>query len=235
MKRRQLLVKAVSAVLLGVAGLAQAATPGGEAAGGRACELALAEVARAAMLRGWQAEARCVGRAPTHAVHGVDPLPTEADLRSGLLALNLRGSAPGQPVGRVTVRVTFTAPGWVASRALSRGAELEAADLAIAQRRWPDGQRIDLADAVKAPVGRMLRNVREGEPVLADAWAPAGSVMRGDRVQAVMSSAGVEVQLAALVVAPARAGERVRVQPAGRAEVLVGVLQDDHTVRVEGL
>ena len=235
MSQRTTLVIVASAVLAGAACSAQAAVPTSEPSGSQACALALAEVARTAALRGWQADARCVSRAPAHEVQSVEPLAADADLRSGLLAMNLRSSRPAQVASRMTVRVTWIAPAWVATRNLSQGVELQAQDLAVSLRRWADGQAIDAADAGRPLEGRVLRALRAGDPLLPTAWSPAGSVLRGDRVQAVMSGAGLEVRLAAWVVAPARVGERVRVQPSGGADVLVGVLQNDQTVRVEGL
>lgn len=221
-------------MLLAVLLIASAAVPAGDGI----CAHALAEVARAAAARGWQAEARCVGRLnarlPAAATLSVQPLPDDGPQRSGPLTLTVRAEAAGQPVThRVVARVIWIAPAWIAARALAAGDVLAENDLHVIPHRWPDGLTIQAAEGPPSQ-RRLKRAVRQGDAISADSLLPLDGLLRGDRLDAVLASGGVEIRTPVTLLAPARIGERVRVQPVGRADVLDGVLTDRTTVRMEG-
>lgn len=198
------------------------------------CAVALAEVARTATARGWQADARCMNRPSARAVRGttlsVESLPTGAPLRSGLLALGVQTTSGTQ---RVWVRVNWIAPAWIALRSHAAGDLLTPQSLRASPHRWAEGVVVHAAEG-PPPTGRLKRAVREGDVMHADALVPADGLMRGDRLEALVAAGGVEIRTPVMLLAHARIGERVRVQPMGRADVLDGLLVDRATVMVEG-
>jgi flagella basal body P-ring formation protein FlgA len=202
------------------------------------CAQVLAEVARAAAARGWQAEARCVGRLnarlPVAAALTVQPLLAHGPWRSGTLTLTVRGEVAGKLSGMhsVLVRVTWVAPAWIATRTLAAGDVPMAEDLRVRPHRWADGLTVQAAEG-PAPQRRLRRAVRQGEVLSAESWLPPDGLLRGDRLEAVLASGGVEIRTPVTLLAQARVGERVRVQPVGRTDVLDGVLTDHATVQVQ--
>lgn len=202
------------------------------------CTLALAEVAQVAAARGWQAEAHCVGRANALPSPGaslsVQPVAAEGPWRSGPLTLVVRADEPGRaPTShRVTLRVTWRAPAWTATRTMAVGDALTPEDTRASMHRWADGIEVRAA-AERPPQGRLKRAVREGEVVQAETLVSNDGLLRGDRLEAVLASGGVEIRTPVTLLAHARIGERVRVQAVGRADVLDGLLVDRTTVKME--
>lgn len=204
-----------------------------------ACLLALAEVRRVAAQRGWEAEAHCVGRTgslPSEAASlSVEPLPVSGPWRSGPLSLMVRAEAPGRARMslRVAVRVAWWTPAWTATRALGVGELMSPENLQVATHRWADGTEVRAAMGTP-PQGRLRRAVRAGDAVQAEDLVPADGLLRGDRLEAVLASGGVEIRTPVVLLTHARIGERVRVQVVGRADVLDGRLVSHTTVMMEG-
>jgi flagella basal body P-ring formation protein FlgA len=227
----------LSATLLAASATASAA--GASPVVDPVCSIALAEVVRAAAAQGWEAEARCVGRAKVPPSPGaslsVQQLAAEGPLRGGPLTLLVRTDEPGRAsvAHRIALRVTWRTPAWIATRALGVGESLMPDDTRVAMHRWIDGVEVRAA-AEQPPQGRLKRAVRAGEVVLEEALVSADGVLRGDRLEVVLSSSGVEIRTPVTLLAHARVGERVRVQALGRADVLDGLLVDRNTVKMEG-
>lgn len=204
-----------------------------------ACSAALAEIARAAAARGWEAEARCVGRMntrlPPSSALTAEPLPADGAWRSGPVTWVVRSDEPGRASHsqRVPMRVTWIAPAWIATRSLAAGQSLPPDGTRKAMHRWPDGALVNAAEG-SPPQGRLMRAVREGDALQANALMPPDGLLRGDRLEAVLAAGGIEIRTPVTLLAHARVGDRVRVQPVGRAEALDGTLTDRTTVRVEG-
>lgn len=130
----------------------------------------------------------------------------------------------GSHVQHVPLMAVWTAPGWAATRPLQPGAWLQANDVELRALRWPEGRVVAPVDAAHPPTGRLKRALRAGEMLSPVDLLPSDAMQRGDPVTAVLAEGGVEVRLPAQLLAPARVGERVRVQASGRAVALEGRL-----------
>lgn len=204
----------------------------------RLCQAAHAAAERFAADRGWQADVRC--RAPGTVVEGavlqaVDPLPG-ATLRSGPITWGVRVQLPNASayVQRVPLTIAWTAPAWVSQRNLLPGSQLQPDDVELQSRRWPDGVAIAAAREDARPSGRLRQAVPAGELVTSAQLLPAGALVRGDHVTAVLAEGAMEVRMPAQLLSPARVGERVRAQVAGRPVALEGLLADAQTLKVNG-
>lgn len=200
----------------------------------RLCQTARSAVAQFAAERGWQAEVRCRGTAGPAVAAGavlqaIDP-PPGGMLRSGPATWAVRVQRPGAAayVQRVPLSIAWTAPAWVSRRDLAPGAPLREDDVDLQARRWPDGVPVD--DAPLA--GRLRRAVRAGDIVTGAHLLPPDALVRGDQVTAVLAEGAMEIRMPAQLLAPARVGERARVQVAGRPAALEGLLADAQTVKV---
>lgn len=220
--------------------LAALAVPhGASASGDRLCLAARSAVEQLAVAKGWQADVRCrasVG-APVAAdavLQAINP-PEGAVLRSGptTWAVRVQASAGVPYVQRVPLTVAWSAPAWVSRHELSPGALLQADDVEAQMRRWPEGMPVNPAREETRPVGRLRQAVRAGELVTAPLLLPMGTLVRGDRVTAVLADGAMEIRMPAQLLASARVGERARVQVQGRSVPLDGRLADAQTVRVD--
>ncbi|WP_457323190.1 flagella basal body P-ring formation protein FlgA [Roseateles sp. P5_E11] len=222
------------AVVLAICGMTLAAC----AQANPLCDVAEAGLQRFAQARGLAADMRCrasVGQ----------PLPADASLsamdwpkgqvpRSGALTWPVRVQV-GQGrsyVQQVPLSVAWTAPAWVGVRNLEPGAELQPGDLELQSRRWPEGMAVQAADAQAQPQGRLRSAVRAGDILTAAALLPAGALVRGDRVTAVLAQGAMEIRMPAQLLAPSRVGEVARAQATGRTTPLEGRLVDAKTLMV---
>jgi flagella basal body P-ring formation protein FlgA len=204
----------------------------------RLCETARAAAEQFAAARGWQADVRC--RAPggvvaaDAALQAIDP-PQDVPSRSGPGTWAVRVQAPNAAayVQRVPVTVSWHTPAWVSRHDLAAGAVLQADDVEMQSRRWPDGLVVMPARHDAPPVGRLRQAVRAGEAVVASQMLPPDARVRGDHVTAVLSEGAMEVRMPAQLLAAVRVGERVRVQVQGRPVALEGRLADAQTVKVD--
>jgi flagella basal body P-ring formation protein FlgA len=205
----------------------------------RLCEAALADVQRFARSQGWAVAARCRGftnRAlPADARLQPQPWPSAATLASGPLTWPVRVLGDGVPsyVQRVPLNAAWVAPAWVATRSLEAGAVLQPGDVELQALRWPDGIRLRRIEPGELPAGRLRQPLRQGEMLTDAVLLPAQDLVRGDRVTALLSDGGVEVRLAAQLLAPARVGGHARVQVVGRSSSLQGRLVDTKTLQVD--
>lgn len=205
----------------------------------RLCQTARAAAEQFAAAKGWQADVRCriSGGVPVAAEAELQAInPSEsATLRSGPTTWAVRVQAPNATayVQRVPLTVAWSTPAWVSRRDLSPGGLLQADDVELQNRRWPDGLPVTPARDDVRPTGRMRLAVRAGEVVAAAQLLPSDALVRGDRVTAVLSEGAMEVRMPAQLLTSARVGERARVQVQGRSIALEGRLADAQTVKVD--
>jgi flagella basal body P-ring formation protein FlgA len=204
----------------------------------RLCQTARSAVEQLAAERGWQADVRCRGTAGKPVVAGAvlqaAELPQGTTLRSGPTTWGVRVQVPGAPayVQRVPLNVVWNAPAWVSRRDLAPGLPLREDDVELQSRRWPDGVAVTAARDDAPLSGRLRQGIRAGELVTAAQLLPADARVRGDQVTVVLAEGAMEIRMPAQLLAPARVGERARVQVAGRPAALEGLLADAQTVKV---
>lgn len=203
------------------------------------CDAARSELERYAQANSLRVEVRCrpsSGVSPaSHAEVQAATWPSHQVPRSGALTWPVRvlaGSARHQ-VRHVPLTVSWTAPAWVGTHDLQRGALLQQGDVELQTRRWPDGLTVQPAESEQPPTGRLRQALRAGEILSAAAVLSADSLQRGDRVTAVVAEGAMEIRMPAQLLAPARVGERTRVQASGRLAALEGRLIDSQTLRVD--
>jgi len=205
----------------------------------RLCQAARSAVEQLAASRGWEADVRCrtsAGKAiaPGAVLQALDA-PQGLTLRSGPTTWAVRvqnANAAAAYVQRVPLTVSWKAPAWVSRRDLSPGMPLQAEDVELLTRRWPDGVAVTAARDER-PAGRLRQALRAGELVTAAQLLPADSLVRGDRITAVLAEGAMEIRMPAQMLAAARVGERARVQVQGRPVALEGRLADAQTVKVD--
>lgn len=207
------------------------------AAAERLCDAARADLERVAQAQGLQAEVRCrpmTNRSlPEQAELRGLGLPTGATLKSGPWAwpVSVQSAAGRSYVQRVPVTAVVSGPAWVSTHDLSLGAQLQPGDVELQARRWPEGVEVEATDA--PPQGRLRQALRAGEVLPRAALLPPGALQRGDPVTAVLAEGAMEIRLPAHLLAPARVGERARVQASGRTAALEGRLLDAQTLQVD--
>lgn len=206
------------------------------AATDRLCDAATTELRRLARDRSLEVDVRCrpSGNRPVSPDAEVTGLPwPDLAIRGGPLSWPVRVREGGQSyVQRVLLSAQWTAPAWVARRNLDPGQPLQDGDVEIQPRVWPAGLNVKAAQPSAMPQGRLKQAMRAGELLPASAlWAP-GTLLRGDPVVAVLAEGATEIRINARLLAPAKPGERARVQAAGRSAVLEGTVMDLNTVKV---
>lgn len=209
------------------------------ASGDPLCDVARAELERHAQANGMRVDVRCRApggyRPPASATLQAAPWPRDQRPRGGALTWPVRVvSANTRPyVRHVPLTAVWTAPAWVGTHALQPGAQLQPGDLELQSRRWPEGLTVQPADAEHPPAGRLRQSLRSGDILDIAALVPSDMLQRGDHVTAVLIEGAVEINLPARLLAPARVGERARVQPNNRTEALEGRLMDPRTLKVD--
>lgn len=194
------------------------------------CDAALAALQRYAQAQGLQVDARCraAASATAPAPAAVQAVAPRDDWRprSGPLTWPVRVLGPSgrAQVQHVPLTAVWTAPAWAAARPLPAGALLQPADIERRSLRWPEGRDVTPADGAQPPTGRLQHAMRAGEILSPADLLPEDAMQRGDAVTAVLAEGGVEMRLPAQLLAPARVGERVRVQASGRMVALEGRL-----------
>lgn len=136
-------------------------------------------------------------------------------------------------VQQVPLTVRWLVPAWVGRRDLAAGADLKPEDMGVAVVRWPDGMAIAAAREETPPQGRLRAAVRAGSLITTAMLTPNDVAVRGDRVTAVLAQGGMELRMPGQLMSGARVGEKAKVQLAGRAAAVEGVLADLRTVMVE--
>jgi flagella basal body P-ring formation protein FlgA len=118
----------------------------------------------------------------------------------------------------------------IARYALPRDANLAASDLQLATRRVPGLLDSYLTDAATAAGQRLRRPLAAGEPLTVDALAPALLIHRGQQVVLLARSARVEVRMAGVALADARAADHIRVQNLSSQRIVEGIVRPDGVI-----
>lgn len=201
------------------------------------CDVAQEGLQRLAQVSGSTADARCREPArllPAGAVMQPMEWPLGQVLRSGPVTwpVRVRLGNGYSYVQQVPLTVAWTTLAWVAARNLDPGVELQAGDLEMKPRRWPEGRAVQPAGGRSEPLGRVRSALRAGDIVTADVLLPSGALIRGDHVTAVLAQGGMEIRVPAQLLATSRIGDVARVQAAGRTSPLEGRLVDAQTLMV---
>ena len=132
----------------------------------------------------------------------------------------------------VPVRMTVRGPMVVATRALSAGTTLTAADIKVVLddlSRQPGGTVADVAHAI----GQTLRRtVRAGDPLRPAMLKAPYAVRRGQQVTISAGGDTVAIKMTGEVLADARLGQRVRVRNRSSGRVVEGVVRSEDLVEV---
>jgi flagella basal body P-ring formation protein FlgA len=129
-----------------------------------------------------------------------------------------------------SVNVESQAAVLVARRALTRNAEVTAADFQLESRRVPGMISAYVTDANTLSGQRLSRPVAAGEPLSVDSLAPANLIHRGQQVVLVARSGTLEVRVAGIALADGRASDRIRVENVSSQRVVEGVVRSDTVV-----
>jgi flagella basal body P-ring formation protein FlgA len=131
--------------------------------------------------------------------------------------------------------VTRMRMAWVARRALAGGGPVDGADFELRQVN-----AAGLGALPEAPVslaglaGTRLRGaLREGQVLTMQALAPAGAVLRGDRVRLTLHAGALELEAPGVAQASAVPGERVAVRAASSGASLAGRVDPAGNVVIE--
>ncbi len=203
------------------------------------CDAARAELEHYAQAHDMGVEVNCRTvsgyQPPAAAMLQAASWPRDQAPRSGPLTWPVRvvvGNARPY-VRQVPLTAVWTAPAWVGTHALQPGNWLQPGDLELQTRRWPEGLAVQPGDREHPPAGRLRQAFRSGEIISSIALLPNDLLQRGDHVTAVLADGGVEIRLPAQLLAPARVGERSRVQASSRTATLEGRLTDSQTFTVD--
>lgn len=118
----------------------------------------------------------------------------------------------------------------IARYGLPRDASLTASDVQLATRRVPGLLESYLTDPATVAGQRLKRPVAAGEPLTVDALAPALLIHRGQQVMLVARSARVEVRMAGVALADARASDHIRVQNLSSQRIVEGIVRPDGVI-----
>ncbi len=160
------------------------------------------------------------------------PLATRtASTSAAALSVEVRCDALGWKLF-VPVGVSVQVPVLVASRALSRGDHVTAADVDT-QMRERAGLGAAWYGSVDELEGRVLsRTVGAGSVLAPASFVPAHLVRRGQSVTLIGESKGFEVRAQGKALADAGAGDRVRVENQSSRRVVEGEVRADGNVVV---
>lgn len=158
-------------------------------------------------------------------------LPPGARLRSGA-TVGVRCAGPRPWTLYLPVRVRARVPVLVALRALPRGTELAAGDLAVEQREM-SGLTDAYMDRVEDAVGMVLRrDLRRGDPLHPRDLRPARLVRRGERVILVSRGRSIQVRMRGKALEDGARGDHVRVRNLSSDRVVEGRVVAPGTVEV---
>ncbi len=130
----------------------------------------------------------------------------------------------------VTIDSEFTV--LVAKRALSRDAELGAADFELARRQLPGLTTDYVTDPATLAGQRLQRPVASGEALTLGALTPANVIHRGQQVTLIAASGGFEVRMSAVALSDGRLADRIRVQNLSSQRVVEGIVRSNSVVEV---
>ncbi len=129
-----------------------------------------------------------------------------------------------------SVAVETEAPVLIARYALPRDATLTAADFQLVTRRVPGLISSYFTDLSTLAGQRLKRPLPAGDALALDALAPALLIRRGQQVVLLARASGVEVRVAGVALADARASDHIRVQNVSSQRIVEGVVRADGVV-----
>jgi flagella basal body P-ring formation protein FlgA len=118
----------------------------------------------------------------------------------------------------------------VARTALPRDATLTASDFTTERRRVPGLADDYVADVARIAGQRLQRPIGAGQPLPADALAPAPLIRRGQQVVLLAHGDGIEVRAAAIALSDGRAADVIRVQNLASQRIVEGVVRSASVV-----
>ena len=208
-----------------------------------ACDAARRELERHARDQGLQVEVRCRANAgvslssagPSEKAVRASPWSPGVAPQSGALTWPVQisdGSAAGR-TRRIPLTVTWTGPAWVATRTLAPGAWLQDGDVTMRSMRWPEGVPVQPARGDQPPAGRLRLALHADDILLPHAFHAAGTVLRGDRMTAVLQQGAIELRWPAALLASSRIGQSGVARIVGRAAPAAGRIADAQTFILE--
>jgi len=132
----------------------------------------------------------------------------------------------------LSVTIDSEFPVLVATHAMSRDAELHAADFELMPRHLP-GLISDYVTKPAMLTGQRLRqSIAAGEALSLEAMTPANLIHRGQQVTLIAGSGGFEVRMSAVALSDGRLADRIRVQNLSSQRVVEGIVRSDSVVEV---
>lgn len=130
----------------------------------------------------------------------------------------------------VSVTVQTRARVLVARYALPTGASLTSADFRSQIQLVPGLRSAYLTDPAALIGQRLRRALSLGQPLAADALAPAPLVRRGQQVVLLAHGTGIEVRMAGIALSDGRAEDRIPVQNVSSHRIVEGIVRSDSVV-----
>ena len=131
----------------------------------------------------------------------------------------------------VPVRLSVTAPIFVAARYLSAGTEITRADLRIADADVTRERGVLRADE---PVEGMVlrRDLAAGEPLRGNLLDAPTLVRRGQRVTLLASGGPIRIRMGGTAMGDGRRGERIRVRNTSSGRIVEGIVRSSDQVEI---
>ncbi len=156
--------------------------------------------------------------------------PIRAGMTRALVAVTC--SAPVAWTVNVPVTLDVEQDVLIVRQPIARGATLAANDVAIERRRLPGVSTRFVASPTDLAQKVARRPLAAGEPLTADALAPAVIVKRGQVVTLVSQVGAVTIRSGGRAMGDAAMQGRVRVQNESSRKVIEGIVESADTVRV---
>ncbi|MTV41449.1 flagellar basal body P-ring formation chaperone FlgA [Duganella radicis] len=122
---------------------------------------------------------------------------------------------------------------YVARQPLAAGDRIGAGDFDEREEEVAHLPQAPLAHGALADGGRVREAMAAGQVASLQQVAPAGTLLRGDRVRLMTSAAGISVEVGAYAQADAAAGQLVRVRPENSKEWVMARVMAPGLVRLE--
>lgn len=134
----------------------------------------------------------------------------------------------------VLLAVTARQPVALALRGMAEGDAIGPADVRFSVEEVTGLRDLAAGAAALAVAPRLRQALQAGQIVTARQLAPAGMVLRGDRVRLLAGAAAIVVEKSAYAQADAEVGQLVRVQPEQSKEIVAARVVSPGVVRMEG-
>ncbi|WP_052064575.1 flagellar basal body P-ring formation chaperone FlgA [Acidihalobacter prosperus] len=167
-------------------------------------------------------------------VQGLNAFKPSGGRMIGNAVVGIRCDGPHPWTLYVPVRISARLAVVVATRPLSRGAQLSASELGLAEHDL-SGLAYGYLTAKSQAVGRMLtRSVSAGQVVQPGMLAQPLLVHRGQTVTIVSAAAGIEVTSQGVALASGSRGQLVKVRNSESQRIVQGVVSGPGRIRIDG-